>query len=164
MRWRLLAGVIALLGAAPLRAGADDAAAYFGVKAGVMAADRSGMEATPNGGLTIGYGRGLLALEAEFTTSLRAGATADPEVHWDITTLALYGSYRSPGAVYVKFKAGMLYEQINFDANGTALRDSAAGGSMGMGLGWQRPHGRRLELEYTLVERDVALLSMGYVF
>lgn len=39
MRWRLLAGVIALLSTAPLRAGADDAAAYFGVKAGVMAAD-----------------------------------------------------------------------------------------------------------------------------
>lgn len=121
------------------------------------------MEATPNAGLTIGYGRGL-ALEAEFTTSLRAGDTADPEVHWDITTLALYGAYRSPGSVYVKFKAGMLYEQINFDANGMAFRDSAAGGSMGMRLGWQQPHGRRLELEYTLVERDVALLSMGYVF
>lgn len=127
----------------------------------MMAADRSGMEVTPNAGLTIGYGRGPLALAAAFTTRLRVGDTADPEVHWDITTLALYGAYRGPGSVYVKFKAGMLYEQINFDANGTALRDSAAGGSMGLGLVWQRPRGRRLELEYTLVERDVAPLKYG---
>ena len=159
--WLLCAA--ALFGAAP-PLHAEETAAYFGLKAGAMRADSAGMHAVANAGLTLGYGRDALAAEAEITRSLRRGATVDSDTHWGITTLAAYGVYRTSGTWYLKIKAGMLYEQITFKTSGLALPDSVSGGSAGAGFGWLSGGGRRLELEYTLVERDVALLSVGYHF
>lgn len=158
--WFLCAA--ALFSSAPLLH-AEEAAAYFGLKAGAMQADSAGMHAAANGGLTLGYGRAALAAEAEITRSLRHG-TVDRDTRWEITTLAAYGVYRTPGRWYLKIKAGMLYEQMTFKTSGLALPYSANGGSAGAGLGWLGGSGRRLELEYTVVERDVALLSVGYLF
>lgn len=142
----------------------DESAAYFGVKAGVLLPDIDELEEAYNAGLTVGYGRGPFAVEAEFTTTLFPGETTLPGVEWDMTTLALYGVYRSPGQVYFKLKAGAVHERLNLNASGLNLQGQESGATAGLGLGYRFDKQGRLELEYTVVEEDVSLLTLGYLF
>ncbi len=142
----------------------EESAAYFGVKAGVLFPDLDDLEEAYNAGLTVGYGRGAFAGEAEFTTTLFPGESALPGVEWDMTTLALYGVYRSPGKVYFKLKAGGLYEQVTFNAMGVNLQDKETGVSAGLGMGYRIDNQARVEVEYTMVDEDVSLLTLGYLF
>lgn len=143
---------------------AADSPAYFGVKAGAMLPDIDDMDALSNAGMTLGYGRGAFAAEAELTTTISPGETGLSGVQWDITTLALYAVYRSPGTVYLKAKAGALHEKVTFDAAGVSLQDDDSGVSWGLGVGFERGNASRVELEYTVIDSDVAFLSLGYLF
>ncbi len=152
----------ALLFAQGARAG--EAAAYFGLKAGVMLPDLADLDAAYNAGMLVGYGRGPVAAEAEITTTVLPGDTALSGVQWDITTLALYAVYRSAGAVYVKIKGGVLYEQVNFDAVGISLQGNDSGASLGLGLGFNRGDKGRVEIEYAVIDSDISLISLAYLF
>ncbi len=141
----------------------DDSAAYFGIKAGALMPNVDELEEAYIGGLTVGYGRAF-AIEAELTTTLFPGETALSDVEWDMTTLALYGVYRSSAKVYFKLKAGALHEQVTFNAAGVNLQNKENGVSAGLGMGYRVDNQTRVEVEYTIVDEDISMFTLGYLF
>lgn len=131
---------------------------YFGVVAGLMDVDLPG-DSPVNGGLRGGYrwtsGWGV---EGEATTSLSDGEFAS--VDYSLTTVAFYGTYRTPGSVYFAARAGALYEDVDAGiANG-----SDTGLSAGLGVGFEAGEQMNLQLEYTLIETDVNFWSASMTF
>ena len=137
---------------------------YFGPKAGAMVADVSGMDAAFNGGVTAGYALAGAAVEAEITTSLINGDTSLSGVEWDITTMALYGAFRTYGNIYAKIRAGILREDITPDDGNFSASGDDTGLSYSLGAGYRLPNQDRMEIEYTVVEQDVSFISLGYLF
>ncbi|GAB2509139.1 outer membrane beta-barrel protein [Microbulbifer agarilyticus] len=139
---------------------------YFGAVAGLMATDIDG-DSPFNAGARLGYnwpsGWGV---EGEFTTSLSEGSYdfdayyGSETVNYSISTMALYGTYRSQGDVYFKGRLGFLNESV--DVEGYSASDS--GLSVGLGAGFNISEALNFEAEYTLVEEDVNLWSGSLVF
>lgn len=139
-------------------ASAAQGGAYWGGTAGIMDIDFRNADSPINVGLRAGYtmpsGWGF---EAEYTNSLISGEadvfTNDVDV--DIQTLAGYGTYRSYGDIYFKGRFGLLYEDVSV---GSASSDDT-GISLGGGVGFNMSPNTNVELEYTMIEEDVAFWS-----
>lgn len=60
----------------------------------------------------------------------------------------------------------MLYEDvtINVPAFGVTGSGTDTGLSLGFGVGFDVGNGKKLEIEYTIVESDVNFLSVGIIF
>lgn len=144
---------------------------YFGVKMAQMTSDINALDPATNAGVLVGIplvaDRAMsVSLEGEFTSTVSKGDArlSGYNGQWDINTLALYGALRSGGPVYFKAKAGYLSEDVSISRPGVLATGSDSGLSYGLGIGWRLSGGSRLEVEYTLVEKDVNMLSLGFIF
>lgn len=131
--------------------------AYWGGTVGLMDVDLPGVDNPVNlgirGGYTLPSGWGF---EAEFTNSVISGeAGVFDDEDMDIMTLAGYGTYRSYGDIYFKGRLGLLFEDVevgNFSDDDTGI-------SLGGGVGINFSPNLNFELEYTLIENDIAFWS-----
>ncbi|WP_051687173.1 porin family protein [Microbulbifer sp. HZ11] len=139
---------------------------YWGAVGGLMNVDIDGdnpFNVGVRGGYSWASGWGV---EGEVTTSAAKGTFdydyyySAREVEYSLTTVALYGTYRSQGDVYFKGKIGFLNE--NVDVDGYGADDS--GLSLGVGAGFNLSENLNLEAEYTIVEEDVGFFSGSLVF
>lgn len=133
----------------------------FGAKTGPMRFDSNNVKDDPtNAGVTVGYEMGLvlgdLGFEGEFTTSMDDGTLKSPSNgKFDVDTVGLLATYRSPGFIYLKARYGFItYEVGNNDDTSTSM-----GLGMGVSLGLIQ-----LELEYTKIDEDLDFISIGVVF
>ncbi len=156
------AGALALGAAAAPAAMAD---MYFGFNAGPMMIDGASFDDPVNAGVVIGKEWGVVAgdigVQAEFTTTVNEGSFVYfPDVYdVSINTQALYAAFRTAGPVYLIAKAGVLREEV--DIGGFSESDSGLSGGIGVGFSLGIA---QLELEYTVVEEDVAYASLGVRF
>lgn len=134
---------------------------FFGAKAGPMLIDTAGVGDPTNVGVMIGKEWGVVigdvGVQGEFTTSTTKGKYAGSNVSVD--TQAVYGVFRTAGALYLIAKAGMLREDVKIGA----ASSTDSGSSVGLGVGFSLGVAQ-LELEYTQVEKDIAYLSLGVRF
>lgn len=144
---------------------------YFGVKTGLMMPDVAGWGDALNIGALVGapvarLPQGTISAEGEFTTTLSKGDVNYFGVtgNWDVTTLAGYGVFRTHGPIYLKAKAGLLYENVGASVSGFSATGSDTGLSFGIGGGMRLQGGQSLEVEYTIIESNINLLSVGYNF
>ncbi len=81
-----------------------------------------------------------------------------------LKTQALYFAYRSQGTFFLKGRIGVLREEVTASAYGcyncTASEDDT-GLSLGGGVGFNFGDIVQLEAEYTLIEADADMLSIG---
>ena len=132
----------------------------FGAKTGPMRFDNSNVKDDPtNAGVTVGYELGLvlgdLGFEGEFTTSMDDGTIKNSNQKFDVDTVGLLATYRSPGFIYLKARYGFISYEVG-DNDDTAT-------SMGLGLGVSLGL-LQLELEYTKIDEDLDFISVGVVF
>lgn len=160
---RKMAGVV-MAGALLITAGFVPAAAadwYVGVNTGPMLIDAAGVSDPTNAGVMIGHEWGVVlgdvGVQGEFTSTIDEGSLAGNEV--SVSTQAVYGVFRTAGALYLIAKAGVLREEVEIGG----ASDSDSGGAMGLGVGFSLGVAQ-LELEYTQVEQDIAYLSLGVRF
>jgi opacity protein-like surface antigen len=154
--------VLAVAGLA-LAPAAQAADAYAGVKAGFMLADTENQDAAFNivglfgtQLLDLGPKAGTLSAEGELSFTLIDGDLPNGN-DWDVSTLGAYAVYRSAGDMYLKAKAGLLWRDTNYDSSFTEL-------SMGIGGGWRINKNMALEVEYTTIDDNIDMFSVGVNF
>lgn len=160
MRRHTLAGIALLLWSGACAA-AGDWSWYGGAGAALLHPLGAG-----NGNAVNALGRvGLenarfpaFALEGELGATLSSGKFAGRDFKLD--SAAAYLAWRSPGAWYLKLRAGALLEHAR--VGGGTSTDSGLSG--GVGGGYRFAGNRRLELEFTVVEHEVRMLSLVYCF
>jgi len=133
----------------------------FGAKTGPMRVDSSNVKDDPtNAGVTVGYEMGLvlgdLGFEGEFTTSMDDGTLKVPaNSKFDVDTVGLFATYRSPGFLYLKARYGF----VSWESGNTEDTNTSMGLGFGVSLGLLQ-----VELEYTQIDEDIDFLSIGIVF
>ena len=162
MKKILLASAIAM--AACGSAYAQDQGAYIGVKGGSYQVDVESASSPTGGGFLLGYnfGKGP-AIEFERNSSGSISFSGGQNFYYgsaEIETTALYFAYRSEGTVFFKVRAGDVtasssYYGYDFGESDTCL---SVGGGVGVNMG----NIAQLEAEYTIIEQDVSLLSVGF--
>lgn len=134
----------------------------FGAKAGPMQIDVEGIDDPMNAGVSIGYefgiGFGDLGFEGEFTTTVKEGEVGLQK--FNIDTGGAYLTYRSPGFIYLKGRAGYIGWDADFNVNSG---DDGTSASYGLGLGFNLKV-FKLELEYTQIDDDIDFVSLGIQF
>jgi len=152
---------------------ADSSHSYIGVKGGPLIIGH-GIPFNDDGVmLSILFGHDFAgngwAVEGEFGTTV-SKATSDRPGWGDlgVTTLGVYGVYRTSGRFYVKAKIGLLYEYLtssvtNPGGGGPTYDVDGPGMSIPIGIGGGIRVTDRLitELEYTMVEADIGYASLG---
>lgn len=156
---RIMTSLVAVsaiaLGSVSLAANANEGA-YIGIKSGVMDISIAAYEPSTPVGIQAGYAfRYGFAVEAEYTKTDFELGSGDG----DITTFSAYGVYRTPGAFYGKFKAGILSERIKASNRFANVDVSDSGLSIGAGFGYQFTDSISAEAEYTLIEQDIGFFS-----
>ncbi len=134
----------------------------FGAKFGPMQLDVPGADDPLNAGVAIGYELGLgigdLGFEGEFTTTTKEGEEGTQKLKID--TGGAYVTYRSPGIVYLKGRAGYVGWDADFNVEG---KDDGTSASYGLGLGVNLTV-IKIELEYTQIDDDIDFISLGIQF
>lgn len=165
MRIAVLASAIILMVCGAARAGNEGI--YVGVKGSSVQInlDDASHPAAYGGLIGYNFGNGP-AMELEYNKSETINIGTGYGSHYayygslDIQTIALYFTYRSQGPVFFKARAGILQEEVSSDrALDADERDT--GLSVGVGAGVNLGSVVQLEGEYTYVEQDVSLLSLG---
>jgi hypothetical protein len=138
-----LAFLFALAALTALPAHADS---NFGVKLGQLSIDGDSGAATQAGLVYTWDLVGMFGVEGELTTSLAKGDFSG--VDYGVTSAGVYGVLMTPGAVYFKAKAGMVYSSVDFPG-----ADSSTDAGYGVGVGFEML-GFVWELEYTQIKAD----------
>jgi hypothetical protein len=145
-----------------IAASTSAAGLVFGAKAGPMQLDISTADDPLNAGVNIGYefdvGLGDLGFEGEFTTTVKEGEIGLQKLNID--TAGAYLTYRTPGIVYLKGRAGYISWDADFSV-GEVDEDTSASYGLGLGLNLKVI---KLELEYTQIEEDIDFVSLGIQF
>ena len=133
-----------------IAASTSAAGLVFGAKAGPMQLDISGADDPVNAGVNIGYEFGVvfgdLGFEGEFTTTVKEGEFGLQKLNID--TAGAYLTYRTPGIVYLKGRAGYLSWDADFNVGAA---DDGTSASYGLGLGLNLTI-FKLEVEYTQID------------
>lgn len=150
---------------------------YMGFTAGKHMLDDSSLGTiTMTGGaavgLTGGYnyvmpdGKMQIAVEAAFTGSdFEITPFPSGTCTIELSTTAFYAVMRGTGKYYGKVRGGRLTESLlSRDACVGLIDTSASGASYGIGGGIRFSENGSLELEYTLVEKDVNQLSANLMY
>ena len=128
---------------------------FFGVKGGFMKPDGKDNDSAFNIGAVMGQPITRdFSWEAELNATLSDGEVGNRD--WDITNIAGYAVYRSPGDISFKGKAGLTYWDSSND-DGTSL-------TMGIGAGFKIGKSGMLDVEYTQVDDFVDYISVAYLF
>ncbi len=143
---------------------AEEEAWYAGVKAGQMKVDLPGYENVIGVGGILGYKlSNTLGIEGGYTTTGKDGdvTVGTQLVKWDANVVAVHLAYRSEGNFYAKGKAGILYEEVSVKTANAIEPGSGGKISVGIGAGWRPFKDIALEIEYTLLEKDVSFITFG---
>ena len=131
---------------------------------------------TPLWSLGLLYGYGLsnrLSFEAEANFGINGGEyeKSDPSTGlivekgaYNVSTLAGYGVYRYPlwEAGYIKTKLGLLYENVSRELESNEKReDTDFGVAGGLGFGFMMMNRFTMELEATVIDKDIIFYSLG---
>lgn len=134
---------------------------FFGAKAGPMLVAGNGVGDPTNAGVMIGREWGVvlgdIGVQGEITTSIDKGKSGGQDVSVD--TQAIYGVFRTAGALYLIAKAGLSREELK---NGAASA-SDTGSSLGLGVGFSIGLAQ-FEVEYTQIKKDIDFLNVGIRF
>ena len=140
---------------------------YLLPKFGIMSVDLNNADPLISVGLL--YGIGLtetISFEAELNYGFSGGEHVKDSVkgEYRISTLAGYGVYRFPVTdnTYLKGKLGLLFEDIerNLD-NGEAINTDDFGVAGGVGIGTQFGNMATVEIEATLIDKNIIFYSLG---
>lgn len=140
---------------------ADDWSVYWGAGGGLVLPKGAGNKAGLNAGGRFGIETAQFpgfAAEGDLTTSVVKGHYSGRDLK--LTSLGGYLVWRSGGRWYVKARAGGVWEWTQV-GNGTANDGGLSGG---IGGGYRFGDGRTLELEFTVIEKNVNMLSLTYQF
>lgn len=146
-----------------------DPAYYFGAKPGVMHSRANELDSAASIGIVLGHRfSDRFALETEFTQTapdgearISSGEALD-RGRWESATLGVYAVGRWGRKLYTKGRMGLLYEDIEVtDMSGISNRNSDVGMSIGIGGGYQLAKNYNLEVESTLVDQDLSIVSIG---
>ena len=110
------------------------------------------------------YGYGInrnITIEGEIMGGFFGGNIQTGGGSYDITTVASYGVYRLPLSrrAYAKARMGLLLEHVS-----AVQTKFGAGFSGGAGVGMVLPQGFTVEGEFTLIEQNVSLISLGVLY
>lgn len=132
---------------------------YLGLKAGSLEVDVSEVDSDTTRGVVIGYQWDGIAVEFEANDADLEFDVSGNTVDADFKTTALYAVARTEEPVYFKAKVGYLREEIS----NSFMEETETGLSAGIGVG-----GRfgpvSIETEFTFIEEDADLLSLGAHF
>ena len=125
-------------------------------------------------GLLYGYGlTNRLSVEAETNLGFSGGEyeKRDPVTGlviekgaYSVSTLAAYGVYRYPlwQGGYIKTKLGLLYENVSRELEvGGTREDTDFGTAGGLGFGVMMMNRFTMELEATIIDKDIIFYSLG---
>lgn len=160
-----LAAAAALMAGMSLAPAAMASEVYFGANVGKMMIDGAGYDDPTNVGVVLGKEWGVVAGDAgvqiEASTTIDDGAynTFFGPLDVSVDTLALYGVFRSAGPVYFIGKAGILREEVEVGSASATDSGLSAGVGIGFSLGVAQ-----VEVQYTLIEKDISFLSAGVRF
>ena len=132
---------------------------YAGIETGVVDIGVSELDSGTPLGAVVGYQKGIWGAELEasfadfdYSFNGRTGSS-------DYRAFGLYGVVRSEGDYYFKAKAGLVSEEIRT----SFAKVSDTGFSTGLGIG-ARLGDIVLEAEYTIMDEDINLFSVGANF
>lgn len=139
---------------------------YLLPKIGFMVIDNDDkVDALISVGLLYGYGLSdAISAEAELNYGFSGGEFDDngETRKYRISTAAGYGVYRLPvtNSSYLKGKLGLLYESIKKEP-GDAETTTDFGIAGGVGFGFQFGKTATLDLEVTIIDKDIIFYSLG---
>jgi len=150
--------LLATLTLIPMQARAD---LFIGAKAGSMLVDIPTGDDPTNLAVALCVDLDVMRLDlgvtAESTRTLREGQTRNGG-DIEVATDALYLTIKSPGTIFVKFRAGFIDERLTAGNRSDRERGTSVGSGLGANVGKVR-----IELEYTIGE-DIEYLSLGVQF
>ena len=102
----------------------------------------------------------ILAVEADFAIPLSKG-TSEDFGEWKLSTVGLYGGLRlGKKVVYLKIKAGLIYENLEVEAPQSQGADDL-GLSLGLGGGFRLVERIFLEIEGVIIDKNMGYLRAG---
>lgn len=142
----------------PISAGAADGSGFaVGVKAVASDVADESVNDGIGGGLVIsdslsnGFGAELEWNRTEADVNLLG-----EESSYTMNTVGVYASYRTPGSLYAKVRAGYIWKQL--DVEEIVVAESSVGGGVGIGYDFGN---LMLEAEYTYIDKDITQASLG---
>lgn len=157
----ILASALVLVSTA-MTAQAAEPHLYAGLKAGSFLVDLDGADDPMPFGIQLGYdfGRGLSA-EFEYNTGSSDVNLGGGDVDMDVTTMAIYAAFRTPGKGYFLAKLGLISEEVELSATGIgSISEDDTGMSYGVGGGYNFGDKFALEGEYTIIEEDIDYIGV----
>ncbi|TNC87767.1 MAG: hypothetical protein CSH49_14460 [Alcanivorax sp.] len=161
---------------APLNAQAENSRFYLGARYASYSFDPDNAVSADD---STGYGvtGGMLmsqqvSMEFEYGNSGKADFTGSNGTidsgKLQAQNLAVFGAYRTPGTIYLKLKAGISIhwlDAIDIQCSGrfcvNTLSEESGGLAYGLGLGALLGNRFRTELEYSAIDEDINLISLG---
>ncbi len=139
---------------------AQEAATFSGgLKFGSFQADVSGIDSGMGLGFQLGYNATeSVAIEFEYMSSSLDYDILGVSGDVDVSTMGIYGTYRSTGQGYFLGKLGFLSEKLK--AGSLNLSESDSGLSLGIGGGYRASESFSIEAEYTILEQDLNFIGL----
>ena len=98
-----------------------------------------------------------IGLEAEFSRTISDGELNGDDI--DVDTNAIYLTFVTPGAAYLKLRAGYIDSEVTIGNNSSSDDDTSFGAGIGLSTGILR-----FEIEFTQVNDDTDFLTLGVQF
>jgi len=138
---------------------------YLGASTGIIKFESSTKDPV-NASLNLGYNfSNTWALEGQYSKSIRDGEIDRNKVNiingnydYDLESIAAYGVYRSSGKMYVKAKAGLVYNDIG------GYSSTELGFGAGVGFRITDNTATNIELEATVIDQKTTYYSIGVNF
>jgi len=129
---------------------------YVGLKAGMFMLDLSGVDDPTLIGFQGGYSFGNnWSIELEYGT----GSTDVKSVDIDVSSMGLYGIYRSEGQAYFLGKIGVAKNEIEISGGLSGEADDT-GLAYGLGGGYNFNQQFGIEAEYNIVDSDISVFAV----
>jgi hypothetical protein len=138
---------------------------HAGLKAGGFLTNLDEIDGGSGFGFQLGYNvTPTLSLDLEYTSGTLDATVANFDIDFDITTTAIYLTYRSTGDAYFLAKAGYLNEALSTSVEGFDISDDDSGASYGIGGGYRFSESFAVEIDYTVIEEDVSFIGLTAQF
>lgn len=138
---------------------------FVGAKWGVVDVEGDALDPAQNLGVLTGYqfSNGLGA-EGEFTTTVVDGDlyVLGMKGGWSLNSAAAYGTYRLGDALFMKARAGFMWQERSGEVAGISVSESDTNLSWGVAAGYAfADQHTALEAGYTSFDDEASMWSMG---
>ena len=96
------------------------------------------------------------SMELEYNTGSEEVGSAD----LDVTSMGLYGVYRSAGQAYFLGKIGMAKNEVEISGGGFSAKEDETGLAYGLGGGYNIDKQFGIEAEYNIVDSDISIFAV----